>query len=333
MIVAGAMGMINFSTDDFRPHERFDHWCEVRARNLFGVTISLDPQHRAHFRGQFSAVSVSGAILSNMRASPYMVSRGDADISRASSDSLCIYQQLGGASWFNSKGEGEFRIAAGELAVSHSDLPYTTAPTTPHGFDLRILKIPLAGRETFAQPAQGLAPALVRDNPRLKTAIAASFAALVADVSENPDADFDHDVGHLAQLALLARSRAAPGSPETRAALRFGFLKAARNVLAQHLHRPGLSPTAVAAELGISVRQLHLLFEPTGRSFARTLIAMRLAEARRMMLGVMSPRPIADIAYACGFESMATFYRVFRHAYGMTPNEMRAEKIAADVTV
>ncbi len=138
---------------------------------------------------------------------------------------------------------------------------------------------------------------------------------------------FAQDVGHLAQLALLARNRAAPGAPETRAALRFGFLKAARNVLAQNLHRPGLSPLAVATELGISVRQLHLLFEPTGRSFARTLIAMRLNEARRLMLGMMSTRPIADVAYACGFDSMATFYRVFRQTYGMTPNELRAERI------
>jgi AraC-like DNA-binding protein len=332
VIIAGAMGMINFSTDDFRPHERFDHWCEVRARSLFGVTISLDREHRADFRGRFSAVAVNGAILSNMRASPYLVSRGAADISHASSDSLCIYQQTGGASWFNSAGEGEFRITAGELAISHSDLPYTTAPTSAHGFDLRILKIPLAGRDMFARPAQGLPPALLRDNPRLQTAIAASLAELVSASAENPDADFNQDVDHLAQLALLARNRVAPGSPQTRAALRFGFLKAAINMLAQNLHRPGLSPLGVATELGISVRQLHLLFEPTGRSFARTLMAMRLAEARRMMLGVMSSRPVADVAYACGFDSMATFYRVFRQTHGMTPNELRAEKIAAAVT-
>jgi AraC-like DNA-binding protein len=262
-----------------------------------------------------------------------MVSRGAADISRASSDSLCIYQQTGGASWFNTKGEGDFKITAGGFAISHTDQPYTTAPTTAHGFDLRILKIPLAGRDMFARPAQGLTPLLLQDNPRLQTAIAASFAALVADSTENPDADFARDVGHLAQLALLARSRVAPGSPETRAALRFGFLKAARNALAQNLHRPGLSPLAVATALGISVRQLHLLFEPTGRSFSRTLMAMRLAEARRVMLGVMSTRTVADVAYACGFDSMATFYRVFRQTYGMTPNELRAEKIAADVTL
>lgn len=325
--------MINFSTDDFLPHERFDHWCEVRARSLFGVTISLERENRAQFRGRFSAVSVGGAILSNMQASPYRVSRSAKDISQASTDSLCLYQQVGGASWFESKGEGEFTISAGEFAISHSDLPYLTAPTTARGFDLRVLKIPLAGRDMFARPAQGLAPSLLNYNPRMKTVFSASFAALVADAASNPDTDFDGAINHLAQLALLARGRVAPGSPETRAALRFGFFSAAHNVLAQNLHRPALSPLAVATEIGISLRQLHLLFEPTGRSFARTLMGMRLAEARRLMLGAMSTRPVADVAYACGFDSMATFYRVFRQTYSITPSELRAVEIAAAVTL
>ena len=88
------------------------------------------------------------------------------------------------------------------------------------------------------------------------------------------------------------------------------------------MHRPDLTPAAVAAELGISLRQLHVLFEPTGLSFARTLTAMRLQEARRL-LRAMPARAIEDIAFACGFESIATFYRVFRSLYGMTPGDAR----------
>ena len=32
---------------------------------------------------------------------------------------------------------------------------------------------------------------------------------------------------------------------------------------------------------------------------------------------------IIDIAFACGFESLATFYRAFKSEYGMTASEMR----------
>lgn len=314
--------MLSFTTDDLRPQDRFDYWCEVRARNLFGVTISLKPHERLNFRGRFSAVPAGGAILSEMQASPYLVSRTMADVSRASSDSLCIYQQTGGASWFNSKGAGEFVVPSGEIAISHTDLPYLTRPTTAHGFDLRVLKIPFTGRGDIVRRARGLAPSLLRNDPRLKTVISASFAALVADCAKNPEADFDFAVGHLAQLALLARGRVRPGSPETRAALRFGFLHAARNILTRDLHRPGLTPAAVAAELGISLRQLHLLFEQTEMPFVRTLTAMRAREARRLLKDAPM-RPVAEIAHASGFDSSATFYRVFRNIYGMTPGDAR----------
>jgi AraC-like DNA-binding protein len=100
-------------------------------------------------------------------------------------------------------------------------------------------------------------------------------------------------------------------------------LQAARSVLARDLQRPGLSPASVAAALGISVRQLHVLFEPTGSSFSRTLIAMRLAEARRLLQSQQA-LTVTDIAHACGFDSLSTFYRVFRIAYGVTPGDIKA---------
>lgn len=320
--------MLDFTTDDLRPQDRFDYWCEVRARNLFGVTISLKPDERLNFRGRFSAVPTGGAILSEMQASSYSVSRTAADISRASNDSLCIYQQTGGASWFQTESGGEFVVRTGELAISHSDMPYLTRPTTDHGFDLRVLKIPLAGRGTLPNSAWQLAPSPLNNDPRFPMVISAAFAALAADAAKNPGADCSLAVSHLAQLALLARGSVPAGSADSRAALRFGFLQAARNILARDLHRPGLSPATVSAALGISVRQLHIVFEPAGMSFSRTLIAMRLAETRRLLQSAPA-LTVTDIAHACGFDSIATFYRVFRSAYGMTPGDVRAMSLDA----
>ena len=246
--------MLTFSTDDLRPHERFDYWCEVRARNLFGVTISLKQDERQHFQGRFSALPIGGATLSQMQASPYSVSRSASDISRTSSDSLCIYQQTGGASWFNTQNGSEFVVRPGDLAISHTDVPYLTRPATAHGFDLRVLKIPLAGRDIPARSAVHLAPSPLHSDPRLSMVISASFAGLVTEAAKNPDADYDLAIGHLAQLALLVRGSIPASSPDSRAALRFGFLQAARNILARDLHRPGLSPASVAAAIAYPVR-------------------------------------------------------------------------------
>jgi AraC-like DNA-binding protein len=313
--------MLTFSTDDLPAKDRFDHWVEERGKQLFGVTIELERAKRLDFKGHFSAVSIGGATFAEMHASTYHVSRTRADIARLASDSLCIAEQVRGPGWMDI-GQGRIRaITNSTLVVSHSDMPYAAIPTRTDGFHFRALKIPLAGRESLAEGARNLEHEPLAAGLWLTKLIAAGFAALVEHGPRisNPEAA----VANLGQLALLARGRAMPGSPESRAALRFGQFHAARQILAQNLYRPDLSPTQVAGLLGVSVRQIHLLFEASGESFSRTLTTQRLAEAHRQ-LRQDTKRPVADIAFACGFESLATFYRVFRRAYGLSPSDVRA---------
>jgi AraC-like DNA-binding protein len=127
----------------------------------------------------------------------------------------------------------------------------------------------------------------------------------------------------VARLAIMARGRLAPGMPEVRAALRLGLRYAAEEILARNKHQQKLTPAKVAFELGISVRQLHVVFEHAELTFARTLASMRISGARRLLVERPS-LPVTEVAYACGFDSLATFYRLFASAYGMAPGEFRA---------
>jgi hypothetical protein len=86
--------MLSFSTDDLRPQDRFDHWCEVRGKSLFGVTIELEREKRAAFHGRFSAAAIGKAVFAEMTASSYRVGRTAADIARVSSNSLSIGYQI-----------------------------------------------------------------------------------------------------------------------------------------------------------------------------------------------------------------------------------------------
>ncbi|WP_349644002.1 helix-turn-helix transcriptional regulator [Bradyrhizobium sp. LTSPM299] len=122
----------------------------------------------------------------------------------------------------------------------------------------------------------------------------------------------------------MERGIARPGSRLAQQALRVGRLSLARRLIAQHLSRAELSPTLVADMLGISVRHVHMLFETAEMSFSQTVTALRLDHSRRL-LREAPQRPIADIAHACGFESLATFYRVFNAAVSMTPGDYRTQ--------
>jgi AraC-like DNA-binding protein len=100
-------------------------------------------------------------------------------------------------------------------------------------------------------------------------------------------------------------------------------LSLARRLIEKHLLRPALSPLLIADLLGISLRHLHVLFEADEISFSETVTALRIERSRRLL----HERPdwsITRIAFACGFESLATFYRLFNAAEQMTPGDYRA---------
>jgi len=318
--------MISFSTDDLRPQDRFDHWCEVRGKSLFGVTIELERERRANFHGRFSAVAIGNAVVAEMTASSYRVSRTPADIARVAGNSISIGLQVRGPGHMNTGRGRVHRVREGDLTLSHSDLPFAATPERSDGFHFRTLKIPLAGDIVLDARAHDIAPGTLAPDERLTRLIAAMFTALTE--RQDQTAAAPEDVQHIARLAMLARQRLPLGLPESRAALRAGYLHAARAIMKRNLHRPDLTPAAVANELAISLRQVHVLFEPTGFSFARTLTAMRLKEARQR-LETMPARSVADIAYASGFDSIATFYRVFRATFGMTPGDVRMTSLNA----
>ena len=108
-----------------------------------------------------------------------------------------------------------------------------------------------------------------------------------------------------------------------RTALRAGLYYAAREIMSQRKSQQKLTPAMVAFDLGVSVRQLHVVFERAELSFSRTLSQMRAAEAKRLLLQFPA-LPVTQVAFACGFDSLATFYRVFSGIYNMAPGDFRA---------
>jgi len=313
--------MLSFSTDDLRPQDRFAHWCEARGKLLFGVTIELEPERRNDFWGRFSAFSVGNAVFAEMSASAYHVSRTKSDIARVQGDSLCIGLQVKGPGWLDVGHDRIHRVDEGTFTVGYSDTIYAGIPDHAQSFHYRMLKIPLGGL-SFGKPLHDFAVEPLAPDGRLTSLIVSMFDELSVP-SAGSSLSVRTDVQHIARLAMMSRGRLGFSSPEAREALHAGYLCAARAILDRNLHRPELSPAMVALLLGISVRQLHHLFEPTGLTFTRTLALKRLHIARRLL--VTEPhRAVIDIAFSCGFDSAATFYRAFRVVHGMTPSDARA---------
>jgi AraC-like DNA-binding protein len=87
---------------------------------------------------------------------------------------------------------------------------------------------------------------------------------------------------------------------------------------------PDLNAEKVAGEFAMSVRALHQLFEPSGRTFHAQLTEAQLRAAQALLSDASNTQlSTAEIGFAAGFRETSTFYRRFRRRFGMTPGEMR----------
>ena len=322
--------MYTWSTDQVDPKHRFDEWREVRSRGLFGVTAELETEQHANFVGAFTLQKFGNAGLVEIKASPYQVTRTTRDISHAPSESLCIYQQLSDGGLFDTADGSDFAVRRGTFATSYADLPYRTSPIGADGYHLRIVKIPVSEIWTVGSGLRDLFPKPFESDPVVAPLLQSCFADLVAGGETMEPQAAARLIRALASLALIERGTLNPGSEFARKALRVGRLSLAQRIIASQLSDANLSPASVADQLGISIRHLHALFERTAMSFSQTLTASRIEHSQKLLLGTPG-RAVSSIAFASGFDSLATFYRVFRATSGMAPGDFRESATGAAV--
>lgn len=89
-----------------------------------------------------------------------------------------------------------------------------------------------------------------------------------------------------------------------------------------------LSPRAVAAANGVSVRQLHRVFSATGTTVSHWVRKVRLARcaAELRSSGVLA-EGITGVAFRWGFNDSAHFSKAFRAEFGVAPRAYRAQHV------
>lgn len=98
----------------------------------------------------------------------------------------------------------------------------------------------------------------------------------------------------------------------------------AQQLIEQRLQDERLTPTFLAEQLHISVRQLYRLFERRGDSVCRYVQRQRVERCAEALSDPSRARhSITEIAYHWGFSDSAHFSRAFKKAHGMSPRDYR----------
>ncbi|WP_210644202.1 transcriptional regulator FeaR [Pseudomonas sp. Tri1] len=99
----------------------------------------------------------------------------------------------------------------------------------------------------------------------------------------------------------------------------------------EQLQEASLSPSHLARQLNLSVRQLYRLFEEQGETVSRYIQGQRLERvAHDLCAYELSHESITQIAFKWGFFDAAHFSRAFKRHFGVSPRDYRMNASMAD---
>lgn len=295
--------------------ERFDFWREACCEPL-GLTAEREDD--APFAAHVSHVA-AGALqyVRYYEVGACHVRRKPRDIALHPRQSCSIYREASPGTAIRN-GAQEFTTVPGDFIVAGRDLPFDTRPVSDYAHEVWL--VPQHALMPFL-PASGPAGMyhITTVNPIGKL-LSAYLERLRDDIANMMPETLDRVADNLCRLVGIACGAEAREQPEV---VQEARLTGAKQYIARHLCDPHLSPARVATALGISLRTLHLAFEQTGTSVARHILQERLEACRTTLLSERG-RPVTDIAFAWGFNSLSGFYRAFRSAFGAAPSDLRA---------
>ncbi len=257
-----------------------------------------------------------------IRANHHDTGRSRGDIAQGSRDYVFLYRQKAEA-WFDFDYQPGFVSRAGSLVLGDADRAFTTGPTGSAPFQHYVLKVPRDLLRPAISNAEDIATTVVSAPFGIGALLLTYFDAFVREIPHVAPEDQTAALHALTGLAAASLGRAAR-SHDPREALQAAQLSLAREFILRNAIDPELGPTQIAAALGVSLRHLHRLFEAAGDTVSRHILHCRLEVAgSRLRSPAFRNVTILDLALACGFTSLPTFYRTFRDAHGLPPAEYR----------
>ncbi|MGW5418541.1 helix-turn-helix domain-containing protein [Actinomadura geliboluensis] len=188
----------------------------------------------------------------------------------------------------------------------------------------RALVLTIPAREMAGRPN---VPALPVTGIDLTAGLGRVVADMVRAVGEERDSlsepQFDAACDRITELlCLLVAGRARPPAS--------GHLAEVEAVVRRHVREhaadPGLTGTAMAQDLGWSLRQIQLALQRAGTTPRELIREERLRLVRdRLRDPLYRNVTITDLAHASGFSSASALSHAFRRRFGVSPRDLRRD--------
>lgn len=305
-----------FDTESLPQAQRYAAWRDAICDVYVNVDVAATSPE--NYRGFIREAKFGEVVMTDILLSEQRIRRNRQHIARLDKD--CYYLQLihSGNLTVLQRGSTLRSNAARGAIFSASELYELQCHGEVRSFYLEIPRDDFASRfdkdripvSALINTTQGLG--------RIATDLCASLAAEGSRLDEGVRAGLGDRL--MDMLALTLQS--APGDlPSMDGSVRKARLVSVQNWIETHIGDHDLTLERIAVANGVSLRQLHLLFEG-GEMTASEWIWHRRLQLAYDRIARGDGRSITTIAYDLGFNSSAHFSTMFRRKYGVSPRDL-----------
>lgn len=279
-------------------------------------------EHRNHSIGDFSAevsaFRLGNGMLTTISAGSCEVIRTKCLAERSEEGFIKVMWQMAGQMYLE-QDQKQVLVLPGQATVCDTARPYRIHLSDKAHFAVLMLPyLALPGWETISQRLCG---SQLAETGSMRAALGALLA--LTGMPQTFVTDAGATVSQAIQLMLTSSMHRSAGVTRASGSLNPRLNKAQRHIL-QHIGDPKLDADDLAEALCMSRRSLYMLFKEYKLTPGKMIHDMRL---QRCMDTLSDPaqqnRKITDIAFDHGFGDYATFSRLFKAQYGVTPSEYR----------
>ncbi|WP_279574547.1 helix-turn-helix domain-containing protein [Methylobacterium sp. J-088] len=309
-----------YSTDPVAEKERFRRWRETIIERVMPLEISeVGP---GPFSGRIEAAQVGALTVNRITTSGIRTELTSAAIRRSEIGStITVALQISGAMTF-SQADREATTARGDLVVLDRQ---PSSILTPEGGQGLFIEIPQERLERVIGPAKLYSRTRIPAE-QATTQLAVRYFHQLLEVHRRMEARQAERMGSIGVDMLIASIAERLTQDVPRALHGTVVVQRAKAQIEDTLHDPALSPSDLAAAVGVSLRRLQELFHERGQNISDYIWERRLTvAAQRLREPHAAQMPIGLLAYACGFTSQAHFSRRFKDRYGASPREFRMD--------
>lgn len=319
-----------FSTERFRPRDRFRQWrdvCEDRLVPMDQRCLSKDPFDATIQGANIGSLNFTKFALRNLRASTT-----SQTLRHENHKTDCLFMSMVLTGTVHAEQNNQSSTDnAGDFAIRDTNTPWTIEH---NGYsEVLAIAIPrerlertLGSARIFAGltidghlPTATLTRSflcnLMRESDRLSPLMAERMAGIAIDLV----------VASLAERLAQEVPRPVSGTI---------LVQRAKAYIQANLGNASLDPPQIATAVGVSLRRLQELFHKRGQHISEYIWRCRLESAAQILTDPGSVHlQISVIAYGTGFATQAHFSRRFKDRYGLSPRDYRHRALVQSAVI